>query len=355
MTFLFELGDLLVWGALLAIINLEDAPPPPAPPPPAPAPPPAPRTGLIYDPACLEHDTGPAHPETPARLQAVLQGLKAAGLLDRLDRLDHAPASEACLTAVHSLEYVAEVRQAVQSGASYLHSPDTPLSPRSFDAARLAAGGVVAAVDAVMAGRVVNAFCAVRPPGHHASRNRAMGFCLFNNAAIGARHAQQRHGLQRILIVDWDVHHGNGTQSIFQDDPSVLCFSAHQYPFYPGGGAADETGVGAGRGYTINVPLPAGSGDAEYIRAFEEILRPRAMAYRPDFILIAAGFDALARDPLGGMNVTAAGFAQMTRIVRQIAAQTCQGRLVSILEGGYHLEDMGAAVAAHVAELIPPG
>ncbi len=214
---------------------------------------------------------------------------------------------------------------------------------------------MIAAIDAVMDGRAANAFCALRPPGHHASRSRAMGFCLFNNAAIGARYAQQRYGLQRILIVDWDVHHGNGTQAIFLNDPTVLCFSVHQYPFYPGTGAASETGAGPGRGYTINVPLPAASGNAEYLRVFETVLRPRALDFVPDMILISAGFDALAHDPLGGMNVTAAGFARMTRIVRQIAAQTCGGRLVSLLEGGYRLDGLGAAAAGHVAELIPPG
>ncbi len=360
LTFLLNPETWPIWVAMLAIISLEGDPAPPvpgppanpAPPPPAPAPPP---TGLAYVPACLEHETGPDHPEQPGRLRAVIGGLEMAGLMERLLPLPVAPAPFEALADVHSPEYIAEVQQACRSGASYLHAPDTPVSPRSYDAARLAAGGVIAAIDAIMVGRAANAFCAARPPGHHASRSRAMGFCLFNNAAVGARYAQQRYGLQRILIVDWDVHHGNGTQAIFLNDPTVLCFSVHQYPFYPGTGAASETGAGPGRGYTINAPLPAASGDAEYLQVFETLLRPRALDFAPDMILVSAGFDALAHDPLGGMNVTVAGFAQMTRIVRQIAAQTCGGRLVSLLEGGYRLDGLGAAVAAHVAELIPPG
>ncbi len=357
---LFDPAAWLVWTALLAIISLEGDPVPPAPrrppePPPAPKPAPPARTGLAYDPACLKHNTGAEHPEKPDRLQAVIRGLESAGLMEKLLPLPVEPASFQVLAAVHSPEYIAEVAEACQSGARYLHASDTPVSRESYAAARYAAGGVIAGIDAVMTGRTVNAFCAVRPPGHHASRNRAMGFCLFNNAAIGARYAQQRYGLKRILIVDWDVHHGNGTQTIFLNDPTVLCFSVHQYPFYPGTGAASETGAGPGRGYTINAPLPAASGDEEYLRVLETMLRPRAMDFDPEMILISAGFDALARDPLGGMNVTAAGFAQMTRIVRQIAAQTCRGRLVSILEGGYRLDGLGAAAAAHVAELIPPG
>lgn len=316
---------------------------------------PASRTGLVFPDDCLLHRPDSDHPDQPERLTAIMQWLENAGLLARLEILQSAPASREWLAAVHDEEYIAEVEAAVSGKVAYMHTPDTPLSSGSWKAALAAAGGVLAAVDAVMADRVVNAFCAVRPPGHHAHRNRAMGFCLFNNAALGARYVQMRHGMNRVLIVDWDVHHGNGTQDIFRGDRDVLCFSAHQFPFYPGTGGPDDSGnVHAGGGGALNAPLPAGSGDQEYERVLEEILRPRAKAFHPDFIVIAAGFDAHERDPLGGMSVTTAGFAAFTRIVRQIAAELCQGRLISILEGGYNLEALPEAVAAHIGELIPP-
>ena len=213
-------------------------------------------------------------------------------------------------------------------------------------------GAVTQAVDRIIDDTLDAAFCAVRPPGHHALADRAMGFCLFNNVAIGARYAQQRHALSRILIVDWDVHHGNGTQAIFYDDPSVLYFSTHQYPFYPGTGARAETGRGAGAGFTINVPLPAGAGDAELIRAFQEELLPRALTFKPQLILISAGFDAHRDDPLAGLAVTEAGYAELTRIVRGIAEACCRGRIVSVLEGGYNLLALGRSVEAHLRTLL---
>ena len=200
--------------------------------------------------------------------------------------------------------------------------------------------------------RIRNAFCAVRPPGHHALKDRAMGFCFFNNVAIAAKYIQNKHHLARVLIVDWDVHHGNGTQAIFYDDPSVFYFSTHQSPFYPGTGGADEKGEGKGRGFTLNVPLPAGSGDADYAKAFEEKLKPAAAAFQPDFVLISAGFDAARGDLLGRMDLTPEGYAQLTRIVKAIAQQYCKGRLVSVLEGGYNLEALAASVEAHVRVLV---
>ncbi|MHC4518875.1 MAG: histone deacetylase family protein, partial [Planctomycetota bacterium] len=213
-------------------------------------------------------------------------------------------------------------------------------------------GGVLAAIDAVVQGDVTNAFCAVRPPGHHALEDRAMGFCIFNNVAIGTRYVQQKHDLAKVLIVDWDVHHGNGTQAAFYDDPNVLYFSTHQWPFYPGTGSPLQTGEGAGRDLTINIPLPAGSGDTEYAQAFEEHLRPAALAFRPDFVFISAGFDAQVNDRLGGMKVTPGGFARLTHIVKEIAAKCCRSRLVSVLEGGYGVEALAASAEAHVRALM---
>jgi len=216
----------------------------------------------------------------------------------------------------------------------------------------MAAGGVLTAIDAVIEQKVTNAFCAVRPPGHHALENRAMGFCIFNNVAIGTRYIQEKHNLPKILIVDWDVHHGNGTQAAFYDDPNVLYFSVHQYPFYPGSGSQAEQGSGKGLQTNINVPLPPGSGDESYVKAFEEKLTPAASSFVPDFVLVSAGFDAHKGDLLGGMRVTEQGFAKLTQIVKSIAEKCCAGRLVSVLEGGYGMEGLAASVEAHIRVLM---
>jgi acetoin utilization deacetylase AcuC-like enzyme/formylglycine-generating enzyme required for sulfatase activity len=310
------------------------------------------KTGFVYDPLYLEHKTGPGHPEAPERLTAIVGRLEATGLAAELAPLKPTPASVEWIDTIHNGEYVERARAACEQGDRYLDSMDVPISRQSYNAAVLAAGGVLVAVDAVMAGEVANAFCAVRPPGHHAMKDRAMGFCIFNNVAIGARYVQQKHGLARVLIVDWDVHHGNGTQEAFYDDPNVLYFSIHQWPFYPGTGSASQTGAGAGSGLTINVPVPAGSGDREFIEAFEQQLRPAAMAFSPDFVFLSAGFDAQAGDALGSMNVTREGFARLTRIVKEIAQKCCEGRLVSVLEGGYGTDLLAASVEAHVRALM---
>jgi acetoin utilization deacetylase AcuC-like enzyme len=252
---------------------------------------------------------------------------------------------------VHSPEHITALRELWAKGERFAGSPDTPVCESSYEVALMAAGGVLAAVDAVMAGKVRNAFCAVRPPGHHATRNKAMGFCLLNNVAIAARYVQKKYKLPKVLIVDWDVHHGNGTQDIFYEDPSVLYFSVHQYPFYPGSGRADERGAGQGTGRTLNVPLSAGSGDAELERAFLEKLLPAARQFQPNFVLVSAGFDAHEDDPLGGLRVTTEQFKRLTEIVRQIAAEHSRGRLVSVLEGGYDLEGLAASVETHVRAL----
>ena len=310
------------------------------------------HTGLVYDEAYLDHDTGPGHPETPARLKAMMDHLEEEGILPRLRRIEPRSAAEKWIKTIHSTEYVREVEDACSRGNTCLHSLDTRVCSRSFDVALLAAGGVMAAVDAVMGGEITNAFCAVRPPGHHATADRAMGFCLFNNVAIATRYAQREHGIDRVLIVDWDTHHGNGTQDAFYDDDSVLYFSTHQSPFYPGTGAESETGEGQGEGYTLNVPLPAGTGDGEYLEIFEQRLQPRALEFRPELVFISAGFDTHREDTIGGMQVTEEGYARMTQHVMDMARQCCGGKLISVLEGGYGLEAQARSAAAHLRALM---
>jgi acetoin utilization deacetylase AcuC-like enzyme len=312
-------------------------------------------TGWVYDAAYLDHDAGAGHPESPERLRAIVAHLETVGLMDKLTPIRPTPAALEWVTTIHSPEYVASVERACREGRTLLDAGDTGICPKSYDVALLAVGGVLGAVDAVTAGSVRNAFCAVRPPGHHALKDQAMGFCLFDNVAIGARYVQRKYGLQKVLIVDWDVHHGNGTQAAFYDDPTVLYFSVHRSPFYPGSGAETETGSGSGEGYTVNVPLPAGSGDAEYVKAFEEVLKPKALSFRPDFVFISAGFDAHDGDPLGGMKVTTNGYASLTRIVTGIADHCCEGRVVSVLEGGYNTKAVAESVEAHLRVLLNGG
>jgi acetoin utilization deacetylase AcuC-like enzyme len=309
-------------------------------------------TGFVWGDIYLQHNTGPGHPERPERLNAILERLRQQGLASNLVMLTPVAAAPELVATIHSPEYIQRVKRSCRGGLGYVDTPDAPASTNSYDVALAAAGGVLSAVDAVMTGRVRNAFCAVRPPGHHALKERAMGFCLFNNVAIAARYLQQKHKLARVLIVDWDVHHGNGTQAAFYDDPTVFYFSVHQSPFYPGTGSADERGQGKGLGFTLNVPLAAGCGDADYKKIFEEKLKPAAAAFKPDFVLVSAGFDAAQGDLLGRMKLTPEGYAELTRIVKGIAVQECHGRLVSTLEGGYNLEALAASVAAHLRILM---
>jgi len=312
------------------------------------------RVGFVYGDIYLQHKTGPGHPERPERLTAIRRRLKESGGPLALTTIEPQEVAEEWITSVHAPEHVASVRAAALE-ASYAGSLDTPVCRESYRVALHAVGGTLAAVDAVMDGKVSSAFCAVRPPGHHATEDQAMGFCLLNNVAIAARYAQKKHRRTKILIVDWDVHHGNGTQAIFYEDPSVFFFSVHQWPFYPGTGAAGERGAGAGVGTTLNVPLPAGSGWREYRRAFEDQLVPAANEFQPDFVLVSAGFDAHERDPLGDMKLTADDFAELTRIVEAIADRHCGGRLVSVLEGGYGLEGLAESVEAHLRVLENDG
>jgi len=309
-------------------------------------------TGFLYGDIYLRHKTGSGHPEKPERLNAIVKRLKGKELLDKLAPIQPKPAAEKWLTTVHTPQYVRRVKANCERGIGHVDSRDAPVSKESYDVAIEAVGGILVAIDRVMEAEIKNAFCAVRPPGHHALKEKAMGFCLFNNAAIAARYIQQKHKLAKVLIIDWDVHHGNGTQAIFYDDPTVLYFSVHQFPFYPGTGSAEEKGVGQGLNYTLNVPLPAGTGDRKYREVFEKILKPAAIAFKPDFVLISAGFDAHKDDPLGGMKVTAEGFAELTRIVKGIADQYCKGRLVSILEGGYGLDGLAASVEEDIRVLM---
>jgi acetoin utilization deacetylase AcuC-like enzyme len=310
-------------------------------------------TGLVSPAASLLHDTGPGHPERSERVTAVLDRLGADGLLDRCLPLPARPITDDELLRVHTPAYLRIVSEDVADGLVVLSTGDTAIKGEaSLDAARHASGGLLGAVDAVCTGQVANAFAVVRPPGHHATPSKGMGFCLFNSVALAARHAHALHGLERILIVDWDVHHGNGTQDTFYEDGSVLFFDTHQSPLYPGTGAADETGRGAGEGLTINCPFPAGAGRREIVGAFREKLVPAADRFRPQLVLVSAGFDSRVDDPLGRFTLTDADFAELTGIVREIADRHAGGRIVSTLEGGYSLTGLAAAAAAHLAALL---
>ncbi len=308
-------------------------------------------TGIVIA-AAEEHLTGSGHPECPQRVRAIAERLEHDGLLARLVTIAGRPATDEELLRCHTPEYLRTAKANVAAGLSRLATGDTNVSPGSLDGALLAAGGLMAAVDAVMAGRVDNAFAAVRPPGHHATPDRGMGFCLFNNVALAARHAQARHGVRRVLVADWDVHHGNGTQDIFYEDGSVLFFDTHQSPLYPGTGAAGERGRGPGAGRIFNNPFPAGAGRDEIVGAFRDRLQPAADAFRPELVLVSAGFDSRAGDPLGGFRLTDEDFAELTGIVKDIAARHCRGRLVSTLEGGYDPDGLAAAAASHVRALL---
>jgi len=312
------------------------------------------RTALIYDELFLAHETGAGFPESPDRLRRMTSHLKQHPIFERLlwmepnEKLDPMP----WILMLHTSEYVAEFKRACEAGEKQMRGGDTPISKRSFEVAVGAVGGALTAVDAVMGGRVKNAFAALRPPGHHAMPARAKGFCFFGNAAIAARYAQKRHGLERVMIVDWDVHHGDGTQAFFIEDSSVYVFSTHQYPFYPGtSGAPDVTGKGKGEGYNLNVPLAAGSGDEGVIKAYRTQLAEAFRKFKPQMLIISAGFDAHEDDPLGALKWSSEVYATLTNILLELCREQGHERVISVLEGGYSERGITEGVRRHLEAL----
>ncbi len=306
---------------------------------------------LVFEDDYWDHETGEGHPECPQRLTAILGTLTQSGLLGRFERWSARPATEAEVLRVHGRGHLEQVRAACASAPGHL-DPDTPVCAGSYDVALLASGGLLAACDEVMRGNARRAFCLVRPPGHHATPAAAMGFCLFNHVAIAARHLQEKHGIGRVLIVDFDVHHGNGTQDAFYEDDRVLFFSIHRWPFYPGTGRAAETGAGRGKGYTINRPMPAETTRERFLETFREVLRGPAREFRPEFVLVSAGFDAYKGDPIGGLNLETNDFSTLTQEIVALARECAGGRVLSTLEGGYHLDELGWCAANHAAALL---
>jgi len=310
------------------------------------------KTAFVHHPIYQKHDTGPGHPEMPRRYEVVMEAMRGdGGLWKSLTEITPDKASKGVVQAAHTPQHFKRVENAFADGLDRLDA-DTIISMASFDASLFAAGGACSAVDAVMEGEAKNAFVAVRPPGHHATAENAMGFCLFNNVAVAARHAQNRYKeIDRVAIIDWDVHHGNGTQGIFYDDPSVYLFSMHQYPWYPGTGSRGETGHGRGLGLTMNIPVKANTPAAEQARMFEGAIEDMSRKFAPDLIMISAGFDAHLSDPLGQLRLEDKHFVSLTRTLKQWADDACGGRIVSCLEGGYNLNTLGETVKQHVAEL----
>lgn len=309
------------------------------------------NTGFLYDDRFLKHDPGEGHPESPDRLRAVMAHLTEVPWFHELERLTARTADPDRVLTTHTPEYLDRARAACEDRARTLDVPDVGISPDSYDVAMLAAGGSIALADAVASGSLRNGFGLLRPPGHHALASSAMGFCLFNNIAITARFLRDKHRMDRIAIVDWDVHHGNGTQDAFYEDPSVLYVSLHQYPFYPGTGAASETGAGRGKGATLNCPMPEESTDFDYQVAFTDQVLPKLEEFNPQAVLISAGFDAHAKDPLGNIRLTSDCFGWMTLRLMEIADKHAGGRVVSLLEGGYDLQALPLCVEKHVAAL----
>lgn len=308
-------------------------------------------TGLLTAEVCLEHDTGRGHPERPARLTAVLDRLEADGLTAELDRRAAPAATDADLALAHPASYVERVDATIASGSGYVDSSDVNVSARSMDAARAAAGGALFATRQVLDGSWNSAFVCTRPPGHHAEETFAMGFCLFNNAVLAAKAAQDR-GIERVAILDWDVHHGNGTQHLTERDPSILYASLHQHPWYPGSGLASEVGQGEGEGTVVNCPQAAGSGDLEWRRDFDERVLPAVESFRPGLVILSAGFDAHTLDPLSDTSVSTGAYGDMTQGVLEVCERVGAKGVVSLLEGGYSLEGLADSAAAHVAALL---
>lgn len=309
-------------------------------------------TSLITSEKYKYHITGSGFPESPERLDAIIDHLESTGLLNELDVVEPNRKDKSFCKLVHDDEYITRVRQACELGAPIVDTGDNPISKNSYDTALLAVGGITEAVDRVFTGSANNAMALLRPPGHHAEKGMAMGFCLFNNVAIAARYAQQNYEVEKVVIIDFDVHHGNGTQHIFEADPTVMYVSLHQYPFYPGSGSADEIGSGDAKGTTVNYPLNLGVGDNEFIDIFDNSLSDKVLKYNPDLIIISAGFDAHVNDPIGGLRVTTEGYHNISKTITKIAGEVCDGKIISALEGGYNLKALAESVETHLKVLV---
>jgi acetoin utilization deacetylase AcuC-like enzyme len=308
-------------------------------------------TGFVYDKSFLKHLTGPGHPECPERLLSTLSYIKDTAWYQDLSQLSAIKCDRSWIEEIHSSDYISRALKCCQSGAPYLDSVDVGVCKDSYDVALLAAGTPMVLADAIIRNEIKNGFALQRPPGHHAENDMALGFCLFNNIAILARYLRKQYGLDKIMIIDWDVHHGNGTQHSFEDDGSVLYISSHQYPFYPGTGAYSETGFGQGKDATLNCPMPAGSQDKDYELIFMEKILPKIDSFKPEFVLISAGFDAHREDPLAEISLSTDFFGWMTERIMEKADQYADGRIISILEGGYNLEVLPQCVEAHLTKL----
>lgn len=307
-------------------------------------------TTIFYDDVYLKHDTGSGHPENSTRLVNTIKHLESTDLWQNLDIRKPRAATNEEISLVHNVSLIERIAEISKSGGGYI-DPDTYVSSNSYDAATYAAGALLSAIDVVMNKESDNAFCLVRPPGHHATPTKSMGFCLFNNVAVAAKYLQTKYDLDRIVIIDWDVHHGNGTQDTFYEDPSVMYFSMHRYPFYPGTGNKEETGKGEGSGFTINVPLAHDIQSKEYLDIFDEIMERRIRQFNPQFILISSGFDAYHLDPIGSFSLGTIEFNILTNHTKEIAQECCDGRIVSCLEGGYHLLDLPKCIEEHLKGL----
>ncbi len=309
------------------------------------------KTGFIYDEMFLKHDPGTGHPECSHRLTASMNYFHTRPWFNELTHLSPKETDSGWLTQSHQSEYITRARDMCLSGAPYLDSMDVGICRDSYDVALLAISAGLTLADEVIHGNIDNGFALLRPPGHHAEKNMALGFCLFNNAAILASYLQQNFGVDKIMILDWDVHHGNGTQHIFEEDPTVLYISAHQYPFYPGTGVYTETGTGRGKDATLNCPMPAGSNDRDYEQIFMEKILPKIQQFKPEFIIISAGFDAHENDPLAEICLSTGFYGWMTERVMESANQHCHGRIISLLEGGYNLDVLPLCIEQHLLKL----
>ena len=296
------------------------------------------KTAYLYDEIYMEHNTGWGHPERPERLRAIDDNLKSCKFYNDLIRVEKKIADLKYIELIHDRKYINRAKKEIESGMSNLDSMDTVICGKSFEVALYAVGGCLNMCDCIMKGDAENGFCVIRPPGHHAEKNSAAGFCIFNNIAIAARYLQSKHKIKKIAIVDWDVHHGNGTQHSFENNNSIYYISLHQYPHYPGTGGSNENGTGEGKGYTLNIPMKSGSGDQEYAEAFYDIILPELEKFKPDFILISAGFDAHRDDPLSSIFLSTDSYYQFTKSIKVIAEKYSNNRIIAFLEGGYNLD-----------------